>query len=515
MSAYQILSGHVLDVLETLPDESVDCVITSPPYYSLRDYSTSVQTWDGDPACHHNFKSKSRKVGPGSFKDSPIGNNKKGLSSFVINEGFCSKCGAWRGSLGQEPSPQLFVKHLADIFDEVKRVLKPGGTLWVNLNDTYGGSNCGYGQTEESSGFQNVKRQTYYPTSKKSSIVSKIKPKSLLGIPELFVTEMVYNRGWIRRNTIIWFKKNIAPESCRDRFTRDFEFLYFFTKSRHYFFEQQFEPYQDSTFQRAKHGIESAKTSKGIHSGMTIDSQRKAFKKILENPSIGRNHRTVWLINNESSNYDYCIKCDLLFAGSDRKKVIKRKFKKSGRTIVKKYCPNCNSSKHWIEHFASFPKKLCEVPIKAGSPESFCTKCGKPKEKIFKFNGKYVRQGGYGSRTADHLHTGNTSSLRTKKVRQKTFNGYERCKCGAPFLPGVVLDPFMGSGTTLLVGLELGRQVIGIELNPDYCKLAEARIKDQMAKGSKNQKMGVTTIFDTSRKSLGDNKIGNGTKRVK
>jgi len=106
--------GNALEELKKVPDESVDCVITSPPYYLLRDYGEkSVAVWGGDAECEHRWE--------GSF---------------------CVKCGAWKGQLGHEPSPEMFVSHLADVFDEVYRVFKKTGNCFIIIGDTYaGGSN--------------------------------------------------------------------------------------------------------------------------------------------------------------------------------------------------------------------------------------------------------------------------------------------------------------------------------------------------------------------------------------
>ena len=117
--------------LPKLELESIDCCISSPPYWSLRDYGIGPSIWDGDPECEHDFEIKERKV---------EGYKNKG--------GFCNKCGAWKGCLGLEPNFELYIKHLCDIYDDVKRVLKKSGTCWVNLGDTYS-SKGGKQRTDE------------------------------------------------------------------------------------------------------------------------------------------------------------------------------------------------------------------------------------------------------------------------------------------------------------------------------------------------------------------------------
>ena len=172
----QIIEGNSLTVLKTLPDESVNCCVTSPPYWSLRDYGVE-------------------------------------------------------GQLGLEKTFEEYITKLCNIFDQVKRVLRKDGTCWVNLGDTYNASGgCGWTGLESKNWEQKAKPHNIktYPA------------KSLCLIPQRFAIEMV-NRGWICRNTIIWHKPNCMPSSAKDRFTVDFEYLYFFVKSKKYWFEQVFE----------------------------------------------------------------------------------------------------------------------------------------------------------------------------------------------------------------------------------------------------------------------------------
>jgi len=149
-----------LRIFRELPDESVDCIVTSPPYWGLRNYNNISKSW----------------------KD-------------------------WKGQLGLEPTFNMYINHLCDIFDEIKRVLKSSGTCWVNIGDRY--------------------------STSKSGIISKC----LIGIPFRFTIEMI-NRGWILRNTIIWHKPNAMPSSVKDRFSVDFEYIFFFVKNQEYFFDQ-------------------------------------------------------------------------------------------------------------------------------------------------------------------------------------------------------------------------------------------------------------------------------------
>ena len=173
----KIIHGDSLEVLQTLPGESIDCVVTSPPYWALRDY--------GVP-----------------------------------------------GQLGLESTFNEYISKLCDIFDEVKRVLKKEGTCWVNIGDTYVGSGFGAGGKHHFLSDQALKNPTKF---------AGLPNKSLCQIPSRFAIEMC-NRGWILRNEIIWHKPNCMPQSVKDRFTVDFEKIFFFVKSKKYYFETQYEP---------------------------------------------------------------------------------------------------------------------------------------------------------------------------------------------------------------------------------------------------------------------------------
>jgi site-specific DNA-methyltransferase (adenine-specific) len=264
-----IINLDALSGLKTLPAESFDCSLSSPPYWHLRLYD---------------------------------GGDKE---------------------IGLEPTVQKYVDNLVEIYDEVHRVLKPQGTCFVNLGDTY-------------------------------------HKKSLTLAPERFVAGMT-DRGWKLRNTVIWHKRSCMPQSVKDRFTIDFEYVYFFTKQSKYFFNQQFEPYIGKDDKQPRQGGKQiavpGQTTQSIH---RVGGHRGYFS------SLGRNVRTVWDI------------CPTHFKGN---------------------------------HYAVMPLQLAERCLSAGCPIS-----------------------------------------------------------------GQVIDPFGGAGTTALAAKKLGVNCTLIEINPDYCKLAEERL---------------------------------------
>jgi len=143
MELNKIYHNDALSGLKTLDSESIDCIVTSPPYWGLRNYSTESQIWDGIDGCDHQWGEPVPKGGRIKRPEDYDPKYAEGLSSEKTNpfldkkSNFCSLCGAWRGSLGLEPTFQLYIQHLIQIFDECKRVLKPTGTCWVNIGSSY------------------------------------------------------------------------------------------------------------------------------------------------------------------------------------------------------------------------------------------------------------------------------------------------------------------------------------------------------------------------------------------
>ena len=455
----KIYNSDIMSTLKEVADESVDCAITSPPYWALRDYGIEPSIWDGDEKCKHKWGNEIKEMktknedlglantGTGSPETRIPGLKAKG-KDIPLKSQFCLKCNAWRGLLGLEPTFELYIKHLCDIFDEVKRVLKKSGTCWVNMGDTYGGSWSNYGARN----CHQRKRNTH-KYIRHGSMPKNWKPptiylpqKSLVQIPSRFSIEMT-NRGWILRNEIIWHKPNCMPSSVRDRLTVDFEKIFFFTKDKKYWFERQLDIYSGplNRWGGDKLKRETKKTAEYkdmLNIGKT-SALRAGAKNLRPNPQ-GRNKRCVW-------------------------KITTQPFKEA--------------------HFAVFPESLVETPIKSGCPEFVCNKCGKTKEKIYKITKPPEEMYTKSNLPDDGLI--NTGIRRDGKFRgsgQKVqnwkdqnpnqFKGYTSCKCKAGFSGGVVLDPFMGSGTVAAVAKRLNRQFIGIDIKKDYCKMAIKRIKN-------------------------------------
>ncbi|MFN0157492.1 MAG: DNA-methyltransferase [Bacteroidota bacterium] len=263
-----ILQGNALDTLRTRPDRSIQCVVTSPPYWGLRDYGTTLVIWPGtQPLCSgkHNWK-----------------NN------------FCTWCNAWLGSLGLEPYPEMYVMHLVEIFREVRRVLRPDGTLWLNLADTYSGSGQSWGQKRENvSAMQQGNKGTLLGLTKPpvNYRVPGLKKKDLVGIPWA-VAFALRNDGWYLRSDIIWHKTNTMPESVTDRPTKSHEYIFLLTRAEDYYYDIDAirEPHKPVSLARTTRPWKGNRDAGRITPSFGgIDSKRMCHP-------LGRNKRTVWMI---------------------------------------------------------------------------------------------------------------------------------------------------------------------------------------------------------------------------
>jgi site-specific DNA-methyltransferase (adenine-specific) len=223
MELNKIYQGDALEVLKSFPSGSVDCVVTSPPYWALRDYGVE-------------------------------------------------------GQLGLEPTFQEYINKLCDIFDEVKRVLKKEGNCWVNLGDTYSGSGNGSGDKTYKDR-QHIKREKFdliYKGQKAGK--TELPDKCLIQIPSRFAIEMC-DRGWVLRNEIVWHKPNCMPASVKDRFTVDFEKIFFFVKSKKYYFEQQLEPVSEISLKRSEYGWECYRPSTQSNNGIKVKKNGKKVRQ--------------------------------------------------------------------------------------------------------------------------------------------------------------------------------------------------------------------------------------------
>lgn len=198
-----IIFSDALAALKTLPDECVQAVVTSPPYFSMRDYD-DLRQWFDEPCtpCDHDKDIEHGPHHPGQVEETKWrGAEGAGKGQTAVTHS-CSKCDAWYGQLGQEPELDDFVRHLVEIFQEVRRVLKPDGSIWINLGDT-------------------------------------LKDKQLLGVPWRVALALQAD-GWILRSEVIWSKEvGGKPESVRDRPVRCHEHIFFLVKSENYYYDHE------------------------------------------------------------------------------------------------------------------------------------------------------------------------------------------------------------------------------------------------------------------------------------
>lgn len=231
-----LLNGNAVDQLKQLEACSVDCCVTSPPYYGLRDYGTGEWV-GGDSNCDHKGNHFATKANIN--KNCGSGVDRKNAEDTEPMKSVCTKCGAVRidEQIGLEETPEEYIAKLVDVFREVKRVLKSDGTLWVNIADSYSGSNKGSGGTGELSKKQNTNIGANYACGKQlPNFTTGCKPKDLIGIPWMLAFALRAD-GWYLRQEIIWAKLNPMPESVTDRCTKSHESIFLLSKSARYYFD--------------------------------------------------------------------------------------------------------------------------------------------------------------------------------------------------------------------------------------------------------------------------------------
>lgn len=302
----RILTGDCRQLLATLPDESVNCVVTSPPYFGLRDYGTAK--WEGgDPACDHSYL----KGGNGAA-------SAKQVTSAVTQKyqysDSCPKCGALRldRQIGLESSLDAYLAELVTVFREVRRVLRSDGTCWLNIGDSYASSGGAYA----SGSYDGALGRKMAGVRRFSDPDASLKPKDLMMVPARLALAL-QSEGWWLRSDCIWHKKAPMPESVTDRPTQAHEHVFLLTKSAKYFYDADAvrEPYTEPkggiVIGRAVHGSSIARGGDRSNRGGYPQTQ------------TGRNLRNVWMIGPDP------------FSGA---------------------------------HFATMPKAIAETCIKAGCP---------------------------------------------------------------------------------------------------------------------------------------------------
>ena len=273
--------GNCLDVLKELPRDYFHTVVTSPPYYGLRDYNTG--TWvGGDPNCPHKRLSK-------ISKDTATGHKGMHEQGNVVGDAIyrqeCPICGAKRQDeqIGLELTPQDYVTRLVEVFREVRRTLRDDGTVWLNLGDSYHNYRADGQQVKQT---VSTTRQDFPESSPhRANKIQGLKQKDLMGIPWR-VAFALQEDGWYLRQDIIWHKPNPMPESVQDRCTKAHEYIFLLSKNSHYYFDHvsiQEEAKDWGTRERSNGKYHNEGTGLSPHTG-------------LEKSYETKNKRSVWTV---------------------------------------------------------------------------------------------------------------------------------------------------------------------------------------------------------------------------
>ena len=325
-----IINGNSLEVLKSLPDNSIDCCVTSPPYYALRDYGCD-------------------------------------------------------GQIGLEETPEKYIERLCEVFSEVRRVLTPEGTLWLNIGDSYNGNKVG-----------NIEVVKNKKVSESNDFHKKLcggaKPKDLIGIPWMLAFAL-RSQGWYLRQDIIWHKPNPMPESVTDRCTKSHEYIFLMSKSQKYYFD--YEAIQEPCADQSRTNYDCGNRTNGINKDRNdndFGERSKNWKPRTKNCQYDGQKPNSFHLSRENGEPD------------------KEYYVRNKRDVWSVNVKPCSEA-----HFATYPFELIKPCILAGCPEN-----------------------------------------------------------------GIVLDPFMGSGTTAIVARSLNRNYLGVELNPEYIKIAHKRLEKHL-----------------------------------
>ena len=472
-----------------LPDESVHCVVTSPPYWNLRDYGLAPSVWGGDLECPHYWSDG--VVPPGArSSDSKSGSKQQDANrrDRIPTSACCGECGAWSGTLGLEPTVGLYVAHIVEIFREVWRVLRKDGTCWINLGDSYSGRREG-----------------------------DLKPKDLVMMPARVALALQAD-GWWLRSPVIWDKPNPMPESVRDRPTTAHEYVWLLSKSGAltYWTHRDLPgtrtaPQPDYRWTDRATGIEyrtepldwsddliDCLDCEGIGEITYTYGQASFFEgpptlvKVCarcnhgdaETPGRIRRWKRINLWQGHDYFYDAVGSGEI--AENARWPGVGPQHGKE-RDRGEKYQPmSSHNVRHagtvWRiatrpfrgNHFATFPEDLPRRCIMAGTSEyGVCAECGAPWERCVERDQRMLRR--------EPAHVPGNCATKTDSTgwtdgNPRTTGWQPTCGHDAERVPATVLDPFVGSGTTAVAAQKLGRRSVGVDASEEYLRLAVMRL---------------------------------------
>jgi len=465
-----IINGDALTVLKRMDDESIHMAVTSSPYYGLRSYGTEPIIWED----------------------------------------------GWKGELGQEPSPEMFVRHLTTIFHELKRVLRNDGIFWMNIGDSYAGAGQG---PSGSNGIGKQETRQGYTRGFDKSHLAGCKPKDLIGIPwmlafsmradgaaspqTMYTVEKIKSSllrdydtwndvpkhtkrtiedldeewlkaskgGWYLRADIPWLKHNSMPSSVTDRPGSSIEHIFLFSKSPKYYYDHI------ATMQQSSESYNKDKRPRGIiRQCVNENSKYPDAGQFKKQDGTGNNTYTGFNARYEPNGFGLRYMRDSDFFFKTWQGLLHNEDGEPMALVV-------NPKGYRGSHFAAYPVKLCEPLILAGTSEKgVCPKCGAPWVRITK-RGEFINQSWGGEHIKGQKAVGGvgeTSCLKTGGTHETiTVDWKPTCSCTDNIpVPATVLDPFSGSSATGVACKLHNRNYIGIELNPEYVKLGEKRIKE-------------------------------------
>lgn len=452
----KIHQGNTLDILKQMPSDFVDTIITSPPYWGLRDYGEDTNTvWDGD-------------------SDS------------------------WYGQLGLEPILDLYLEHMLQIVGELKRVLKKTGVMFWNHGDSYA-----------SGGSQRFDSHKYGGKSGVHCGRARTKdyPQKCMCMQNYrLILKMLDEQKWILRNQIVWYKRNGMPSSATDRLSNKWEPVFMLVKSNKpaYYYNTKTGLMVDKKTPKImqKEGIDwgweevgndysKSDTKIPPEEAEKLNSPRARVYREKKRKKVSYWRSLDYFFDLDAIRVPYTEKLDRWGGEKLRARGKSNWDNETGQQTYRdrdmrpnKFGKNPGdifdipTQPFLGSHFAVFPKKLISPMIEASCPQWICKECGMPRERITERNNLSGLNPStdYTAKTDWIKHGTGKSTLHTDLNIIRETIGWTDCGCNAGWVSGVVLDPFIGSGTTAVVAKELGRNFIGIEINPKYIAMAKERL---------------------------------------
>lgn len=464
-----------------LLSKSVHTVVTSPPYWGLRSYAgEQCRIWGGDVNCSHTWATHTQlaKGGRNSPDNPPnTGGNKiqQAVDSprFGVSSQYCVKCGAWYGALGQEPTPEEFIEHIVIVFRELRRVLRDDGTIWLNLGDCYSGGGRGAGGVKSKKQKSNTGSLDCAPSYK------KVPAGNLMLIPHR-VALALQTDGWILRNDNIWHKTNPMPESVRG-----------------WRWEQ---PNCKCGTRNPKRGIdpEESMTGDGRYSsgGSLGDTPWTIYDK--DCPlchGSGKQDKLVLRKGNwrhtRSHEYIFQLVKSMDYYSNRQAIIATQETISNPRSVF-----SIPTASYAGAHYATYPEALVMPLIRASCPTKCCPECGAPWAPVLK-SGKYIK---HESEEYDLATKGKgaNKSKHSKPFSFTTVGSLPTCSCGhEDCVAGIVLDPFVGSGTVPKVANLLRRRWIGLDISYPYLD-EQARVRAKF--GKRKTKISDLPLFKMDKK---------------